>query len=91
MKKFILLTAVGFATIAAAPASSKGAAIAAAQAGTSAQQTSNSSTNARAGESVEEKKICKLLPTSGTRFAERSCLTAKEWEQVEQNVKDNDY
>lgn len=30
-----------------------------------------------------EKKICKRLATSGTRMAERVCLTKEEWKKVE--------
>lgn len=30
-----------------------------------------------------EKKICKALPSSGTRFTKKACLTDKEWKQVE--------
>jgi hypothetical protein len=37
---------------------------------------------------AEEKKICKLLPSSGTRFAKKACLTAKEWKQVEAEVEE---
>ena len=31
-----------------------------------------------------EKKICKRLETSGTRMAERVCLTKEEWKKVEE-------
>jgi hypothetical protein len=34
----------------------------------------------------EEKKICKHLPTSGSRLSNRACLTAKEWKQVEDDL-----
>lgn len=37
---------------------------------------------------VPEKKICKLLPSSGTRMSKRACLTEKEWKQVEQDTQD---
>ena len=30
-----------------------------------------------------EKKICKMLPSSYSRMNVRSCLTAKQWKQVE--------
>jgi hypothetical protein len=35
-----------------------------------------------------EKKICKQLPSSYSRMTKRSCLTAKEWKQVEQDSQD---
>jgi|tagenome__1003787_1003787.scaffolds.fasta_scaffold20367383_1 hypothetical protein len=34
----------------------------------------------------EEKKICKQLPTSGSRLPNRACLTAKQWKQVEDDL-----
>ena len=34
-----------------------------------------------------EKKVCKRLETSGTRMAERVCLTKQQWEKVEQEAK----
>ena len=30
-----------------------------------------------------EKKICKRLETSGTRMAERVCLTKAQWDKIE--------
>jgi hypothetical protein len=36
----------------------------------------------------EEKKICKQLPSSTSRMTKRSCLTEKEWKQVEQESQD---
>jgi hypothetical protein len=35
-----------------------------------------------------EKKICKLLPSSYSRMNVRSCLTAKQWKQVEASQQD---
>jgi hypothetical protein len=35
---------------------------------------------------VEERKICRQLPSSYTRRTERVCLTAKEWEQAEREA-----
>ena len=43
---------------------------------------------APAAGAVPEKKICKLLPSSGTRMSKRACLTEKEWKQVEQDTQD---
>ena len=34
----------------------------------------------------QDKKICKQLPTSGSRLPNRACLTAKEWKQVEDDL-----
>ena len=34
-------------------------------------------------QAVAEKKICRQLPSSYSRMTQRVCLTAKEWEQVE--------
>ena len=33
-----------------------------------------------------EKKVCKRLETSGTRMAERVCLTKEQWQKVEEEV-----
>lgn len=35
---------------------------------------------------TEEKKICKQLPTSGSRLPNRACLTEKQWKQVEEDL-----
>jgi hypothetical protein len=35
---------------------------------------------------TEEKKICKELPSTGTRLTERACLTEKQWKQVEEEL-----
>ena len=37
---------------------------------------------------VEEKKICKQLPSSSSRLPQRACLTRKQWKQVEEEVND---
>jgi hypothetical protein len=37
---------------------------------------------------VAEKKICKQLPSSYSRMTKRTCLTEKEWKQVEQESQD---
>ncbi len=37
---------------------------------------------------VEEKKICKQLPSSSSRLPQRACLTRKQWKQVEDEVND---
>ena len=92
MEKFLLITTIAFATIAAAPATTKGTAIAATKTDAAAQQANDSGTATPTGAAVEEKKICKALPSSGTRFTKRACLTNKEWKQVEEEVQgDNGY
>lgn len=37
---------------------------------------------------AQEKKICKQLPSSYSRMTKRTCLTEKEWKQVEQQSED---
>jgi hypothetical protein len=87
MFKLILMTTGAMATMAAAPAPSSQTASAAAQPGAAAsQQMSDGGTTTPPGSAVGEKKICKLLPSSGTRMAKRACLTPKEWKQVEEDV-----
>ena len=41
----------------------------------------------KAKDAKAEKKICRFLETTGTRMAERVCLTAHEWKKVEQQVR----
>lgn len=86
MKKFLLITTIAFATVAAAPANTKGTAMASSATEASTQQANDSGTTTPTAAAVDEKKICKALPSSGTRFAKRACLTAKEWKQVEADV-----
>jgi hypothetical protein len=33
-----------------------------------------------------EKKVCKLLPTTGSRLSKTACLTEKQWKQVEEDM-----
>jgi len=42
--------------------------------------------NAKIATAPEEKKICKQLPTSGSRLPNRTCLTAKQWKEVEEEA-----
>jgi hypothetical protein len=85
MKKLFLITTIALATMAAAPAPSKETA-AAQQGMTAAQQVSDGGTTTPPGAAAPEKKICKLLPSTGTRMSKSACLTAKEWKQVQAEV-----
>jgi predicted lipid-binding transport protein (Tim44 family) len=87
MKKLLLMTTIALATMAAAPAPATQTAMAAAQPAASAPQQASDVGPATA--TMEEKKVCKLLPTSGTRFSKKACLTAKEWKQVEADVQND--
>ena len=90
MYKLVLMTTVALATMAAAPAPVSQASVAAAQPAMAAPQGGDAPAIAQAA--PEEKKICKLLPSSGTRMSKRACLTDKEWKQVEAEVEsDNGY
>ena len=35
---------------------------------------------------IQEKKICKQLPSSNSRLPNRVCLTQKQWKEVEQEA-----
>ena len=35
---------------------------------------------------VEDKKICKQLPWTGSRMSKRACLTEKEWKQIQDDL-----
>ena len=89
MKKFLLITTIAFATIAAAPGGSKGTAMAEAKTDASAQQASDVGPATNAAAAGEEKKICKQLPSSYSRMTKRACLTAKEWKQVAAEVEND--
>jgi len=84
MYKLILLPC--FALLAAtAPAQSAPTAVAGQIAQSDAQKAVDLSGGKQAG-APEEKKICKQLPSTGSRLPNKACLTAKEWKQVEQDL-----
>lgn len=68
-------------------------ALAAAIAAAPAQAGQNQNTAMKGGVEVasaeqnEEKLTCKRLKITGTRMAERVCLTKKQWEKVEKEAK----
>ena len=53
-----------------------------AAASSSSTQASETKTDSAA---AKEKKICKRLEISGSRLAERVCLTKAQWKEVETN------
>jgi hypothetical protein len=55
--------------------------------GTTQAGTTSSSAAQAAKPAEAEKKVCKRLATSGTRMAERVCLTKQEWQKVEEEAK----
>jgi hypothetical protein len=81
MRKLILLPCVALLT-AAAPANSAPQ-VATQIAPSDAQKAVTLSGNGKDAAAAQEKKICKQLPTSGSRLPNRACLTAKEWKQVQ--------
>ena len=52
-----------------------------------ASRVSNQAADETAAPTPVEKKVCKRLATSGTRMAERVCLTKQQWEKVESEAK----
>ena len=56
----------------------------AAQTSSQAGTATTSASAAQTAKPEAEKKICKRLAVSGTRMADRVCLTKTEWEKVEQ-------
>ena len=40
----------------------------------------------KAAKATVEKKICKHLPSTGSRLPNKACLTAKEWKQLEDEL-----
>ena len=86
MRKLILLPCVALLT-AAAPASAEPQ-IAQQIAPSDAQKAVSLAGGSKEAAAVapEEKKICKQLPSTGSRLPNRACLTAKEWKQVEEDL-----
>ena len=82
MGKLFLLPCVVLLT-AATPANSAPPTVASQIVAPSDAQQTVTQSGGRAGTAVEEKKICKALPETGTRVAKRACLTAAEWKQLE--------
>jgi hypothetical protein len=73
--RMTLLAAVSTALLISVPATAQ-----ISQTGTAAQSTKVTDSDQASG----GKKVCKRLPTSGTRLAERVCLTKEEWKKVEE-------
>lgn len=86
MRKLIVLPCVVLLT-AAAPATSAQQGTGKQIAPSDTQQSASASGGSSAAQvAPQEKKICKQLPTSGSRLPNRACLTAREWKQVEDDL-----
>ena len=90
MLKLVLMTTIALTTMAAAPAASVQPAMAATQTAAVAPPQGGDAPATAQAPAAEEKKICKTLPSSGTRFTKKACLTVKEWKQVEADVEGAD-
>jgi hypothetical protein len=92
MRISLLGSLVAVATIAAAPSAapaeiaSNEVAPAATAANPSASPSASADTAAKPAPDAQ-KKVCKLLATSGTHLADRVCLTKSEWKQVEDELR----
>jgi hypothetical protein len=82
MRKLILLPCVALLTAAAAPALSAPQ-VATQVAPSDAQKAVTLSGGGKQSAAAEEKKICKQLPTTGSRLPKRACFTADQWKQIE--------
>lgn len=82
MGKLILLPCVCLLG-AAAPAASAPVPIANEIARSDAQQGVTLSGGGKLAQAPAEKKICKQLPSTGSRLSNRACLTEREWKQLE--------
>lgn len=76
--RIISTAALAAVLVVSTPAFAQNSSQAATAATASAAQPSKAAT--------EEKKVCRRLETSGTRMAERVCLTKDEWKKVEQQM-----
>lgn len=81
MRKLILLPCVALLT-AAAPANSAPQ-VAQQIAPSDAQKAVVLSGGGKEAAASQEKKICKQLPTTGSRLPKRACFTADQWKQIE--------
>lgn len=43
----------------------------------------------KAAKASVEKKICKQLPSTGSRLPNKACLTAKQWKQLDEELSRN--
>jgi hypothetical protein len=82
MRKLILLPCVALLTVAAAPANSAPQ-VSTQIAPSDAQRAVALSGGGKEAAASEEKKICKQLPTTGSRLPKRACFTADQWKQIE--------
>ena len=73
---------------AAAPAQAAPNAVVKQVAPSEAQQSNTLSggSGAQPMQAAPERKICKQLPTTGSRLPNKACLTEKEWKQVEDDL-----
>lgn len=88
MTKVMLLPCLALLA-AASPGSSNAPPIAPQIAATDEQQAPATAIGGRVGSKPandQNKKICKQLPTSGSRLPNRACLTAKEWQQLDDEL-----
>jgi hypothetical protein len=76
-----LITSVAFLT---APVAASAEAAITKGATTNTAANVDAESKAAPAPAVEEKKICKQLPSSSSRLPNRACLTRKQWQQVEQ-------
>ena len=68
--------------VAAAPAPQ----LASAATSNSSEATAPASLGPAQAQPLPEKKVCKALPTTGTRMVKRACLTADEWKKLEADL-----
>lgn len=82
MGKLILLPCIALLG-AAAPAASAPAPLANEIGPSDAQQAVTLSGGGKTVQAPMERKICKQLPSTGSRLPNRACLSEREWKQLE--------
>jgi len=82
MRKLILIPCVALLT-AAAPADAARPVVASQAAPSAEAQQPVALAGGKATQAVDDKKVCKNLPSSYTRMTERVCLTKEQWKQVD--------
>ena len=95
MRKTILITLVAIGSIAATPAvTTKSGSVASDNAADQATQVAqvapapahSISAPAVDAPATEEKKVCRLLPSSYSHHSDRVCLTKEQWAQVDADL-----
>ena len=86
MSRLLLLPCIAALLGAAAAPATSGPPAVEKQVAPSENQQTVALSGGGASQPAPEKKICKQLPTTGSRLPNKACLTEREWKQVESDL-----